>query len=126
MEVYNTPDTILHNQRNGVFHELIRQFENSKNPAEMAKVESLLFAVLKNNKMSNVLILDQYLANKSEAFKNSVQRKMIINKRDEFYKGLKNKNEENYKWISKYFNEVRVYLNSIKQLSNYTPPIVID
>ena len=121
MEVYNTDVEIR--DRYTVFEEIIRRFKNSTNPAELMKVESILYAVLSKGTYF-IPKFDGYLQEKSEKYRNSKQRLRIVKV---FYSKYDIYREHSgFKYAFEYCAKVEEYLKGLKHLSNYDPPLTIE
>lgn len=126
MDVYNTEDTAVNkSSRNSVFAVLTKRF-NSKinnNPADLMKVESIIYAVLLKDRYS-ILDFDYYLQARSDLYRNSKQRKSIFNSFQNEYKQYKN--HKGSRVVFEYADNALGYLNSLKKLTDYSPPFLIN
>ena len=126
MEVYHTEDTTNLHDKNSVYRAVMERFKNGGNPAEMNKVESLLYAVLRKEKRPGLIEVDTYLTKISEKYKNSKQRFEIIKKYDQYYNKKKEETKLSFEVMLGYIDSVKADLSKIKTLTDYTPPLVIE
>lgn len=123
LDVYNTKDTVEVGERNSAFVSIVDRFKECKNPAELTKAETVLFYAL-NEEYYYFKTYDSFLCIVSESYKKSLQRKLIVDKAETKYWNEKNKS--GWGQYFTYLTNAKTYLATIKDHSNYFPPLEIE
>lgn len=125
IEVYHSGDTLNSSDRSRVYDALMERFGKNASTPEKIKVESLLYAVLQQERTS-FREIDKCLAGFSSIYAGSSQRIERIHKIEQVYLEGKKMYNLPYTAVFEYINGVKQHFSTIEKLTDYTPPLVIE
>ena len=123
VEVYHSTDTTHRWEKNNVYSEMIRRFDNDTNQHEKEKVESILYNVLKKDPYK-IEEFDRCLQKISIVYRLSGQRNELC--KSFIHKYNKYRKNEGMKVVFEYVDSVSTYLSNIKKYTEYAPPFKIE
>lgn len=123
-DVYHTHDTTNSSDRSMVYDALMKRFDKNMTTPEEIKIESYLYAVLQKEMPFSWVSIDKFLSQIAPSYAGSRQRGEIFRR----YENLisHRRNERGFSEFFGHLDSTKSYFSSLKQLTDYTPPLVIE